>query len=457
MLRQMRIAVPILAALASAPLAAQSDAVVAARMDSALRVLQDKGFSGVVRVDRNGKTLLEKGYGVANRAANAPFTPQTVVQIGSNTKDFTIVALLQLHERGRLSIRDSLAKFFPAAPADKRNITLWQLANHTAGFPIGLGGDFEEVSRDQFIDLAMKRPLLFAPGAREQYSNTGFALLAAVIELVSGRTYDEYVRDNILAPLGLKQTGFLLPAFEPARLAHGYRSGEDMGDILSKPHAADGPYWNLRGNGGMLSTVGDMAAFYRALFETSTLLKPETRALRFDPSEPLGLAGSDMVNFFLYERFPAARTEIIIATNTAEMRERPARQAIGTLLGIPSPDGGPRATQAQRANAKPPTEAVASMFRAFVAAVNAGDSAKVMTFVNEHFLIEPGAADPATRVQRFLQMHQNLGEIKIAGMDEVEPGVVEVSAMSSNEGALTLRIQITPQAKIRSIQVMVGG
>ena len=104
----------------------------------------------------------------------------------------------------------------------------------------------------------------------------------------------------------------------------------------------------------MLSTVGDMATFYRALLETNRLLKQETRALRFDPNEPLGLAGSDLVSAFLYDRFPPARTEIIIATNTAEMRERPVRAAIGAILGLPSPDGGQRADNAQRTTANPP-------------------------------------------------------------------------------------------------------
>src|SRR5262249_7805820 len=154
-----------------------------------------------------------------------------------------------------LSIHDSLSKYFPNAPADKRNITLWQLVTHVAGFPIGLGGDFETLSGDGFVKAALAYPLKFAPGTGEQYSNTGYALLAAVIERVSGRTYDEYVRDNILDPLGLKNTGYLLPHFDSSRVAHGYRNGEDVGTLLAKPHAADGPYWNLRGNGGMLSTV----------------------------------------------------------------------------------------------------------------------------------------------------------------------------------------------------------
>jgi len=445
------------ALLVAGPLAAQSDARVSQRLDSALSALVPKGFSGVVRVDRDGTTLLEKGYGLANRAEHIPFSPQTVVQIGSNTKDFTIVALLQLYERGKLKIGDSLAKFFPAAPPDKRGITLWQLANHTAGFPIGLGGDFDQVTREQFIDMAMKRPLLFAPGKGEQYSNTGFALLAAVIEQVSGQTYDEYVRDHILAPLGMKNTGLLLPRFDVKRLAHGYRNGADMGDMLEKPHAADGPYWNLRGNGGMLSTVDDMATFYHALLETNTLLKPETRALRFDPNEPLGLAGSDLVNFFLYDRFPRAHTEILIATNSAEFGGQPVRAAIGPILGLPSPDGGPTVARAARANATPPTPAIAATIRDFVTTLNAADSTKLVTFIAGHFAIEPGTPDAPARARRWLDAHNNLGAIEIKGLDQVEPTVVEMSGVSSDKGPLTLRFQFAPSGRIQGVQVLVGG
>jgi CubicO group peptidase (beta-lactamase class C family) len=232
---------PLLLALVAAAAPCQNNDATRARLDSALRALEAKGFSGVIRIDKDGATILKKGYGLANREASA-FDPSTVVQIGSNTKDFTMVALLQLQERGRIDMRDSLSKYFPNAPADKRNITLAQLANHRAGFPIGLGGDFEPLSREQFLDAAFKRPLMFAPGAREQYSNTGYALLAAVIEKVSGATYDEYLRDNILKPLGLKNTGLRFPSCDPKRLAHVYRDNQDQGTMMSKPHAADGPY-----------------------------------------------------------------------------------------------------------------------------------------------------------------------------------------------------------------------
>lgn len=431
----------------------------AVHIDSALHALEAKGFSGVVRVDRAGATLLERGYGLANRETKTPFSPNTVVQIGSNTKDFTIVALLQLYERGRLNIHDSLAKFFPNAPADKRNITLWQLVQHTAGFPIGLGGDFEPLSRQAFLDAAMAKPLLFPPGTREQYSNTGFAILAAVIEKISGATYDEFVRDNILKPLGLKETGLLLPGFDAKRLAHGYRGGVDQGTMIAKPHATDGPYWNLRGNGGMLSTLDDMHAFYAALFETDRLLKPATRNLRFRTDEPIGLAGSDLVNSFLYERLPGRRIEIIIASNTPDVALRAIRNAIGQVLGLPSPDDGPRAVAGPRANAKAPAPAVATLIGDFVKAINGGNEAALTTFIGNNFLIEPGSATAAQRSARFSGLHGNLGELKVVGLDQVSADMVEASVMTANDGAATLKIEIDPGAKprIKSVQVLVGG
>jgi CubicO group peptidase (beta-lactamase class C family) len=448
-----------LALLAAANANGQAADRAAARIDSALRAVEAKGFSGVVRVDRGGSTMLARGYGLANRETQTPFGPKTVIQIGSNTKDFTVVALLQLQERGRLNIHDSLAKFFPNAPTDKRNITLWQLVLHTAGFPIGLGGDFEPLDRQAFLDAAFARPLAFTPGTREQYSNTGYSLLAAVIEKVSGVAYDEFIRANILEPLGLKNTGLLLPGFDPKRLAHGYRSGKDQGTMLAKPHAADGPYWNLRGNGGMLSTVGDMHAFYTALFETDRLLKPATRKLRFNPDEPIGLAGSDLVNYFVYERLPGRHIEIIIASNTPDVPPRVIRDAIGSVLGLPSDNDGPPAAAGPRANAKAPAPAVAALINDLVKAINGANAAALTTFVGDNFVIAAGTPTAAQRAARFVGMHGNLGELKVVGLDQISDDTVEASLMTANEGAATLKFTITPGSKPRvvGLQISVGG
>lgn len=440
---------------------AQQPSRTAVQLDSALRDLAAKGFSGVVRIAQHGAPLVERGYGLANRARAIPFSPTTVVQIGSNTKDFTAVALLQLVDRGRLSLGDSLARFFPDAPADKRVITLAQLMNHTAGFPIGLGGDFEAVSRDAFLTTAFARRLDAPPGTREQYSNTGYALLAAVIETVSGQSYDEFIRDNILQPLGLKDTGFLLPNFDPSRFAHGYRNGVDEGAIVEKPHAADGPYWNLRGNGGMVSTVRDMHVFYKAVFESNTLLRPQTRAIRFDPEAPVGLAGSDLVNFFIFERLPREQLELIVATNSAEFRAPRVLDALRPLLGLPNPQlqrervvsgGGARPA------ARVPSAAVAALVREFVAAVNSGDAALLTRFISARFLAAPNAPTVEQRVARMGQMHSNLGALTITGLDEIEPNVIDVSVMTATEGAATLKVFLDAgTTRIASIQILVGG
>ena len=448
---------------AAAPLhALPADTVatdVGIRLDSALRAAERRGFSGVVRVERGGTLLLRKGYGLSDRERRIPFSDATVVQIGSNTKDFTLVALLRLQQRGRLSLRDSLAKYFPTAPADKRGITLQQLVDHRGGFPIGIGGDFEALTRDQFLQRALAAPLRAQPGTSEIYSNTGYAILAAVIEQVTGKSYDAYVREDLLVPLGLENTGYLLPHFDPARIAHGYDHGQDQGHVLLKPHAADGPYWNLRGNGGMVSTVEDMHAFYRALFDSDRLLPPGARGGRFDPTQPVGLAGSDLVHFFLFERLPREGLEIIIATNSADAPAPMIRDAIAPLLGVPSmKDRASEPPAAPPPGAKEPSPAVASLIRELFAAVNAADSAALARMVAERFDNSDGSP-VAQRVARFQQMHGRLGMLTPTAMWLDADGAVTASATTANEGAATFVFAVSAESppKIRSIRVMVGG
>jgi CubicO group peptidase (beta-lactamase class C family) len=431
-----------------------------ARIDSALRAAAEHGFSGVVRIERGGRLLLRKGYGLANRGQRIPFSDATVVQIGSNTKDFTLVALLRLQQRGRLSLRDSLGQYFASAPPDKRGITLQQLVEHRAGFPIGLGGDFEPLTREQLLERAFATPLRAPPGAREIYSNTGYAVLAAVIEQVTGTSYDAWVRDDILVPLGLENTGYLLPRFDPDRVAHGYERGEDRKNVLLEPHAADGPYRNLRGNGGMVSTVEDMHAFYRALFDGGRLLPLTARGGRFDPTEPVALAGSDLVHFFLFERMPRARLEIIIATNSAEAPAPMIRDLIAPLLGL-TPAGGRRAggaPPAPPAGAKAPPPVVAAMIRDVLASVNSGDDATLAQLVAERFDLSDGP--PAEqRAARLHQMHDRLGTITPTVMWIDADGAVNVAATTATEGAATFLFDVTTGSppRIRSIRVMVGG
>ncbi|MEP6506944.1 MAG: serine hydrolase [Gemmatimonadales bacterium] len=452
--------VRIVCSLTTLVLAANANAQsLSQRADSVMRAAERDGFSGVVRVEKNGSVVLERGYGLAIRPATR-FTPATVVQIGSNTKDFTAVAILQLQERGALNVRDSLGKFFPSAPADKKRITLFQLMKHRAGFPLGLGGDFEKVSREQLISNAMAFKLLFKPGEKEAYSNTGYSILAAVIEKVSGKTYDVYVRDNILKPLGMMRTGYLLPGFKPRDVANGYlANGSDAGNIVWKPHAADGPYWNLRGNGGMVSTVNDMHTFYKALFESSKLLQAKTREIMFRPDEPVGLAGSDLVNFFLYERDPMSKTEMIIASNRADRKAPSVRRGLATVVGLPTDVGQGDGGTPLKPNGKPPAAGAAAVINGLIAAMNSGNDKTLLAFITDHFDNTPSSPKPEERVGRIGGVHGNVGNMTVTGMYDSGDGPIQVTIKTENQGPGTLIVDVErgEPYKIKRLGLQIGN
>jgi CubicO group peptidase (beta-lactamase class C family) len=453
-------------ALIAAPLCAQVSGPLGARADSVLLAAQSRGFSGVARVVVNGATVLEKGYGLANRALGVSFSPNTIVQIGSNTKDFTALAILQLNDRKLLSTTDTLGKFFPNAPADKRGITVRQVLDHRAGFPdfvfpVGLkGADFEPVGRAEFLQRILQQPLIHASGTTFSYSNSGYSLLAALIEQITSSSYDRYVQDNILMPLGMQHTGFALPAFDQRQLAHGYRDGEDIGTILGHPHPSDGPYWNLRGNGGMSSTLDDMHTFYEALFTTTRLVSDPSRALHFHPDEPVALAGSDGVSYFIFERFPMLKSEIMVASNDSRSPAPAVRRALAGALGLPGGGDGPgaapnRAATTGRAISAP----VAALVADFVRSLNAGDSSALRAFVGNHFVSDPAAPSIDARVQRLLVAHRQLGIITIDRLRETAPGAIEASGSSPAESSITLMLQVdgTPPPRFKSVGIQVGG
>jgi CubicO group peptidase (beta-lactamase class C family) len=223
------------------------------------------GFSGVVFVAKGEKVVIAKGYGMADRDKQIPFTQETVFDIGSITKQFTGAAIAKLEMQGKLKADDKLSKYFPNVPADKSAITLYHLLTHSAGLQGDFGGDFDPATREWIIDQALQSKLLFQPGTGHEYANSGFSLLAAIIEQVSGKSYEAYLREQLWIPAGMGSTGYRLPKWQPANVAHGYRGDKDWGTPLDKKWDADGPYWNLRGNGGVLSTVGDLYKWHQVL------------------------------------------------------------------------------------------------------------------------------------------------------------------------------------------------
>jgi CubicO group peptidase (beta-lactamase class C family) len=231
---------------------------LAAKLDAYLSGLTAKGFSGVVFVAHDGKTSFAKGYGLADRQRKVPFDTNAVFDIGSITKQFTAAAVLKLEMQGKLCVTDPITRFFHNVPEDKKRITLHQLLTHSAGFTDALGDDDEPVTRDEFVAQALASKLQSAPGKSYRYSNVGYSLLGAIIESVTGQAYEKCLHDDLFDPAGMMRTGYVIPKWGRDELAHGYQRGKDWGTPRDHPWAADGPYWHLRANGGLLSTVRDL-------------------------------------------------------------------------------------------------------------------------------------------------------------------------------------------------------
>ncbi|HEV2845675.1 MAG TPA: serine hydrolase domain-containing protein, partial [Thermoanaerobaculia bacterium] len=262
---------------AEAPAVKRSDAELRRELDRLMSRLEAFGFSGALLVARDGRIVLEKGYGFADREKGVPFTAGTVFDIGSITKQFTAAAIVKLEMEGKLKVTDPLSKHFEGVPEDKRGITLHHLLTHSAGLVDILGGDYEEMPRDRLVGEALASKLLWPPGTGYEYSNLGYSLLAIVVEKVSGQPYEAFLQERVLTPAGLTMTGYRGPKWDLAKLAHGYSRRGPWGTPLDHAWAPDGPWWNLRGNGGILSTVGELYKWHRAL-EGEAILSKEAKA-----------------------------------------------------------------------------------------------------------------------------------------------------------------------------------
>jgi CubicO group peptidase (beta-lactamase class C family) len=229
----------------------------------------------------------------------------TAYDIGSNTKQFTAAAIVKLEAMGRLRTTDRLSRFIGPVPDDKRAITLRHLLTHTAGLPESLGGDYDPLTREAMLAGALGSELRSPPGRAMHYSNVGYSVLAAVVEQVSGMGYEQFLATHLFAPAGMRQTGYVLPRWR--RVAVEYdRHGAPQGRPFDHPWAADGPYWNLRGNGGLLSTPRDMFRWHRALDGGRVLTRRARREL-FAPRVAIGSGVSYGYGWDIVRRSPVGR------------------------------------------------------------------------------------------------------------------------------------------------------
>lgn len=241
----------------------------------------DSGFSGTVLLVRDGEVVLDKGYGLADRELKIPNTPETIFALGSTPIDFTHVAILQLLHQGKLRLDDPITKYFDQIEGDHATITINMLRTGQSGLPdfpdipgVDEDPDHSPLSRDELIERAARAELRFTPGTREEHSHFAWGVLAAIVEVVSGQTYPEYIREHVLMPADMTRTGFHGDRFPGETVAIGY-GAHTWGTVNSPEHWGE-TSWLVMGSGGMVGTTGDLYKFTQAI-KDGTLIPARVR------------------------------------------------------------------------------------------------------------------------------------------------------------------------------------
>jgi len=266
---------------------AQAANAKSARVDSLMATqVAANGPGAAVLVIQDGKILHEKGYGLANITTKTPITSTTTFDLASCSKQFTAMAIMMLAERGKLSYDDPLTKFFPEFPAYASKITVRHLLNHTSGLPDYMGVfrtgpagiSAEPSSREALTMLTQIREPIFAPGEKWEYSNSGYVVLAQIVEKASDMSFPAFLKQNVFDPLGMSATIVSDQIKAPA-----------VNRAISYAPAGGGfrdadytPLNRIYGDGNVNTSLEDMFKWDQALY-TDRLVKQSTLAAAFTP------------------------------------------------------------------------------------------------------------------------------------------------------------------------------
>ncbi|HEX2211229.1 MAG TPA: serine hydrolase domain-containing protein, partial [Longimicrobium sp.] len=254
---------------------------LAAAMNEYLSRAAEAGFGGSVLVARRGEVVLHRAYGWADADAAVPVDTAMPFYVASLSKGFTAAAILRLEMEGRLSTADSIGRWLRAVPREKRGITLHHLLTHTSGLRDPAGA--ESLDRAAFVAATLAAPARWAPGERYAYSNAGYSLLAAVVEIASGRPFAAYMRDAIFRPAGMTRTSLVTdaPFGPPSSWPVAMNGALRQGDPWLAHHRPYG--WAELGGTGVVTTTGDLYRWVRAL-DAGTVLSTEARRKLWTPA-----------------------------------------------------------------------------------------------------------------------------------------------------------------------------
>ncbi len=343
---------------------AADETALPAKIDAVMTEVYKAGQPGAaILVKKGGRTILRKGYGMADLELGVPVEPDMIFRLGSITKQFTAVSILMLAEQGKLGLQDEITKFLPDYPTQGRKITVEHLLTHTSGIqsytdmPEWLPLWRKDLNLKELIGLFKDKPMKFEPGARWAYNNSGYILLGAIIEKVSGMTYEEFLDKNIFKPLGMSHSMYGSTERIIPRRVPGYEMGA-KGFVNASYLSMTQPY----AAGSLLSSVDDLAAWSDAVFAGrlvgKTWLDKAFTPYKVVNGESTGYGygwfiadfdghrsiehGGGINGFTAYEMtFPEDGIFLSILTNSAVGGREPEPRAVKIarfVLGLPEPD-----------------------------------------------------------------------------------------------------------------------
>ena len=350
----------LMAALLALAVTGQLSAHVdSSQIDAVFASLKSRNAPGAaVLVVRNGKPVFRRGYGVTDLRTLHPIDAKTNFRLASFTKQFTAAAIMLLVRDGKLHYDDHLADIFPEFPAYGKSITVRNLLNHTSGLP-----DYEDLLMKEYLGtpedkvpqildagvlklLEQQTSGKFAPGSKWEYSNSGYAVLAMIVEKISGRSFGKFLQERVFTPLKMKNT----LAYEKAKNEVPHRAYGHTKQDGAWRETDQSPTSAVLGDGGIYSSLEDLAKWDRALRDHTLLSAEEMRPAltRVQPTDgpakfPDGLAVSYGFGWFLdpyrnhkrmshdgstigfrttIQRFPDDELTIIVLANRADINPK---------------------------------------------------------------------------------------------------------------------------------------
>jgi CubicO group peptidase (beta-lactamase class C family) len=329
----------VLLAAATTPRAGTNESL-RREIEAYLDGMRDCGYAYAVSVSLEEHVLVQRGYGWSDSSGTCRASERTLFNVASITKSFTAIAAFQLRRQGALRLQDTLPSFFDAVPRDKQSISIEHLMAHTSGLRQNYAADGVR-SREEAVRAILSDTLAFGPGTSFSYSNENSELLAAIIEVASGMTFEAFVRTNILDPARMDETRFWHEVDAEAGCA--VASLQQTG---VRPGVRD---WGYVGSGGVFSNVTDLARWFAAL-SSGTLLPADDLQSMWEERWSTGTTGITRGWFrsrtlgtteiwtrgteswghnAVVRWFPDRRLLVIVATNSGEMG---GRQATGNRV-----------------------------------------------------------------------------------------------------------------------------